>query len=57
MKIIKMNKPQKTIKEKKIFLRSTRILKRMLKETFSSSMDVENSIRLDFPELVNNEID
>jgi hypothetical protein len=52
-----MNKPQKTIKEKKIFLRSTRILKRMLKEAFRSSMDVENSIRLDFPKLVNEEFD
>ena len=52
-----MNKPQQTIKEKKIFLRSTRILKRMLKEAFRSSMDIENSIRLDFPKLVNDEID
>jgi len=52
-----MNKPQKTIKEKKIFLRSTRILKRMLKEAFRSSMDIENSIRLDFPKLVNEEFD
>lgn len=29
----------------------------MLKEAFHPSMDVENSIRLDFPKLVNEEFD
>jgi hypothetical protein len=52
-----MNKPQQTKRIKRLFLIQTRIAKRIINETFVPNINIDGSLRLDFPKLVNDEID
>lgn len=52
-----MTKPQQTKANKRLFLIQVRIAKRTSTETFRPYQDIDGSLRLEFPILVNEEID